>query len=80
MTRERKKSKLSDQEREREYVKGGRGRRDEVGGSGIYPASSPNAPPDAEIRIEGDLGGPRGRRRPSDDELDFDAHESWGSE
>lgn len=35
-----------------EYVKGGKGRRDEVGGSGIYPASSPNAPADAEVRSE----------------------------
>lgn len=26
-----------------EYMKGGKGRRDEVGGSGIYPASSPDA-------------------------------------
>jgi hypothetical protein len=32
-----------------EYMKGGKARRDEVGGSGIYPASSPDAPEDAEI-------------------------------
>jgi hypothetical protein len=29
---------------------GGRGRRDEVGGSGVYPASAGKAPDDAEIR------------------------------
>ena len=46
----------SDGEREREYVRGGKGRKDEVGRSGIYPASSTNAPGDAEIRSEGDLG------------------------
>jgi hypothetical protein len=43
-------------ERERDYVRGGKGRKDEVGGSGIYPASSPDAPGDAEILSEGDLG------------------------
>ena len=46
----------SDGERERDYVRGGKGRKDEVGGSGIYPASSPDAPGDAELRSEGDLG------------------------
>lgn len=29
---------------------GGAGRRDEVGGSGVFPASAGNAPADAEIR------------------------------
>lgn len=77
---ERNESKQADEEREREYVKGGKGRRDEVGGSGIYPASSPNVPQNAEIRSEGDLGGPRRRRRRGYDELDFDVDESWGSE
>jgi len=46
----------SDDDRERDYVRGGKGRKDEVGGSGIYPASSLDAPGDAEIRSEGDLG------------------------
>lgn len=45
-----------------EYMRGGKGRKDEVGRSGIYPASSPDAPGDAEVRSEGDLvrheGGP----------------------
>jgi hypothetical protein len=40
---------------------GGVGRRDEVGGSGVYPASAGNAPADAEIRTpmawgQGDRG------------------------
>jgi hypothetical protein len=43
-----------------EYMKGGKGRRDEVGGSGIYPASSPDAPADAEIRSEGELAKHKG--------------------
>jgi hypothetical protein len=47
-----------------EYMRGGKGRKDEVGGSGIYPASSPNAPGDAEIRGQGELGHPNTSRRP----------------
>lgn len=46
-----------------DYMRGGKGRRDEVGRSGIYPASSPNAPADAEIRGQGELGHPN-RTRP----------------
>jgi hypothetical protein len=38
-----------------DYMRGGKGRKDEVGGSGIYPASSPDAPADAEVRSEGEL-------------------------
>jgi hypothetical protein len=53
---EENRTRESDDERERDYVRGGKGRKDEVGGSGIYPASSPDAPGDAEIRSEGDLG------------------------
>jgi hypothetical protein len=50
-------SAAADQERERDYMRGGKGRKDEVGGSGIYPASAPNVPADAEIRSEGGLVG-----------------------
>ena len=36
---------------------GGAGRRDEeVGGSGVYPASAGEAPEDAEIRTQGEWG------------------------
>jgi hypothetical protein len=49
-----------------EYMKGGKGRRDEVGGSGIYPASSPDAPEDAEIRSEGELAKHKGPRPTSE--------------
>lgn len=45
-----------------EYVKGGKGRKDEVGRSGIYPASSPDAPADAQVRSEGELVGHKGPR------------------
>jgi len=38
-----------------DYIRGGKGRKDDVGKSGIYPASAPNVPPDAEIRTEGGL-------------------------
>ena len=40
---------------------GGAGRRDEVGGSGVYPASAGNAPEGAEIRTQAGWGqGDRG--------------------
>jgi hypothetical protein len=62
-------------ERERDYVRGGKGRKDEVGGSGIYTASSPDAPGDAEIRSEGDPG-----HHPSVPDA-FEKDQSWwGSE
>ncbi len=38
-----------------EYMKGGKGRKDDVRGSRIYPTSSPDAPRNAEVRTEGDL-------------------------
>jgi hypothetical protein len=44
-------------------MKGGKGRKDEVGRSGVYPASSPDAPGDAEIVTEGELGGHSGTRK-----------------
>ena len=44
-------------EAQTEYVRGGKGRKDEVGKSGIYPASSPDAPADSVIRVEGELVG-----------------------
>jgi hypothetical protein len=53
----------SEKDRQDEYVRGGKGRRDEVGKSGIYPASSPDAPADAEIRTESDLVRHEGARR-----------------
>jgi hypothetical protein len=40
---------------------GGRGRQDEVGGSGVYPASAGNAPDDVEFRTQAEWGqGDRG--------------------
>ena len=52
---------------QKEYMRGGKGRKDEVGKSGIYPASSPDAPGDAVIRSEAELVGhstaPRSRSR-----------------
>jgi hypothetical protein len=49
-----------------EYVRGGKGRRDDVRGSGIYPASAPDAPAHAEVRTQGDLGAHKGPRRKPD--------------
>jgi len=47
-------------DRSSEDVKGGKGRTDEVRGSGIYPASSPDAPSDAEVRTVHDFVKHRG--------------------
>jgi hypothetical protein len=64
-----------------EYVRGGKGRKDEIGKSGIYPASSADAPADAAIRIEGDLVSHKGGRpRPKDGRPSRRDDESWGSE
>jgi len=46
-----------------DYMKGGKGRKDEVGGSGIYPASAPDVPGDAEVRSEGELAKHKGPRQ-----------------
>jgi hypothetical protein len=59
-----------DTEQQNKYVQGGKGRKDEVGRSGIYPASSPDAPPDAAIRTEGELAGKTRRRQPVESEGD----------
>jgi hypothetical protein len=80
---------MADQERDdrrsvqdrNEYVKRGKGRKDEVGGSGIYPASSPDAPADAEIRTESELVGHKGpRQKPADDKGFKKSDHSSGSE
>src|SRR5262245_36962294 len=73
-------SNRSEQDRD-EYVKGGRGRKDEVGRSGIYPASSPDAPADAEVRSPGNLvGHTEVRRKVTDDQDVKKADQSSGSE
>jgi hypothetical protein len=64
MARESSGDRRSDQTAQDEYMRGGKGRKDEVGKSGIYPASSPDAPADALIRGEGELvshSGPRSK-------------------
>ena len=53
-------TKTSAADADREYVRGGKGRKDEVGRSGIYPASAPDAPADSEIIGQEELG--RGRK------------------
>src|SRR2546423_12239405 len=45
--------KRSAEDRQNEYMKGGKGRKDEIGGSGIYPAFTPDAPADAQVRAPG---------------------------
>jgi hypothetical protein len=58
----RKARKIGADDRQDEYIRGGKGRKDEVGGSGIYPASSPDAPYDAEVRGQGEFVRHRGGR------------------
>jgi len=48
-------NRQTQEQRDNEYMRGGKGRKDEVGGSGIYPASAPDIPKDAEVRRETDL-------------------------
>ena len=42
-------------DRSDDYMKGGKGRTDDTRGSGIYPASSPDVPDDAEVRTPSDF-------------------------
>jgi hypothetical protein len=46
----------SDEAQQAEDVRGGKGRKDEVGRSGIYPATAPEAPADAKVITPGELG------------------------
>jgi hypothetical protein len=68
------------EERENEYIRGGKGRKDEVKGSGIYPASSPDAPADAEVRGPGELVGHKGARDKTTDKQVQKEDLSSGSE
>ena len=47
-----------DRDRPSEYMRGGKGRIDDVRGSKIYPSSSPNAPGGAEVRTARDPQAP----------------------
>ena len=55
---------------------GGVGRREEVGGSGVYPASAGNAPADAEIRRQAGWG--REQRGAAGDEGGGGGWTDWG--
>jgi hypothetical protein len=62
MARKRPAKKARRDDRATEYVRGGKGRTDDVRGSRIYPIDAPNAPANAEIVGAGELGeGPRAR-------------------
>ena len=50
-------------ESESEYMRGGKGRKDDVRGSRIYPASSSDAPAGAETRTVGEMVHHEGPRR-----------------
>ena len=43
-------------QRDLDYVRSGKGRKDEIGRSGIYPASAAGAPPDAKAVDQEELG------------------------
>ena len=64
-----------------DYMRRGKGQRDEVGGSGIYPASAPDAPDGAELRSEGELVKHKGPQpKPSDEAQSKKTDQSSGSE
>jgi hypothetical protein len=79
---EQPRNEQSEADRRDEYIRGGKGRKDEVGKSGIYPASSPDAPKDAAVRTEGELVGHKGaaRRSPASETSRNKVDESAGSE
>jgi hypothetical protein len=65
MAKKRPAAKKPHDDRSNEYMRGGKGRTDDVRGSRIYPIDAPNAPANAEILGAGELGeGPR-RRLPA---------------
>jgi hypothetical protein len=81
MPNKRRNTKQSQQDRQNEYMRGGKGRKDQVGGSGIYPASSPNAPADAEIRSESELVRHKGPpQKPTEEQGFKKSDRSSGSE
>ena len=64
-----------DERRESGLPGGGAGRKDEVGGSGVYPASAGKAPKDAELKSQAAWGqgdrGPAGAEDSGSSELFF---------
>ncbi len=75
-------SPQAEQKRESGAPGGGAGRRDEVGGSGVYPASAGNAPADAEVRDQASWGqgerGAQGYNDSGDSELWYGAPNEGG--
>jgi hypothetical protein len=69
MTTERDTSKRPE-ERDSEHIKDGSVRKDEIGAPGDTETGTNDEPP----------GYSGGRRRPLDDELDFDTYQNWGAE
>ena len=68
-------------DRQNGYMRGGKGRKDEVGKSGIYPASSPDAPANAEVRSEGELVSHKGpQQKPTNEQGSQKPDQSSGSE
>lgn len=54
-------------------VTAGAGRRDDVGKSGIYPATGPYPKGEVEILTPGELNGPHNESGTADDQPDSDA-------
>ena len=68
-------------DRQNDYMRGGKGRKDEVGKSGIYPTSAPDAPINAEVRSEGELVGHKGpQQKPRKEQGSQKTDDSFGSE
>lgn len=75
---------MSEKKRESGHPGGGQGRRDEVGGSGVHPASAGKAPEDAELRNQAGWGqgerGPAGYHDSGSSELHFTEEELRAAE
>ncbi len=82
MREERDRKGIVNHEEQRESGRpgDGQGRRDEVGGSGVYPASGGDAPDDAVVRTPGEWGEGAGGEEGGRSELNLSEEELRAAE
>ncbi len=80
MQDERRADARNEERRESGEPGGGQGRRDEVGGSGVYPASADDIPDDAVVRTPGEWGEGAGGEEGGRSELFFSEEELRAAE
>jgi hypothetical protein len=80
MGNEKEEARLASEAKESGTPGGGQGRRDEVRGSGVYPASGPDAPDNADLRTQAEWGqgerGAEGREDSGRSELNLSEEEA----